>query len=225
MNTLVVIAHHNGAEWLAGLVESLSLEYPVFVVDTGSTEDQLARLDEVLLWRRRNANAGTWAKRIGGGYCVGAYEHAYRLQPKFDGYLFLHDSMRAKVSDVVERFERAAQARELDVVSWLGFPMDFDGGPQEAFLREHYGDLGDAPATAIFGPMFYAPREALEKLDAYGFPPHPKNRDELCALERGYAIAFHRAGCRIGYLEEYDNARIDARKDYLLFDKWRPNRE
>jgi hypothetical protein len=213
-DTLVVIAHHNGSAFLTQLVSRLYYEkLPIVVVDTGSTEEEFNRIPN---WYTRGW-FGEGVERIEGGYCIAAYEHAYR-KFRYPHYLFLHDSMQMK-----ENCLHACRTSGKDVVSWLGFNMDY--GEAEKDYLSQYG-LDDLPARAIFGPIFYASRQAMEKID-YGnlFPRHPKNRTELCASERAYAIAFHRAGIEIGNLEEYDNERIDMKRDYQYFDKYRPNRD
>lgn len=207
MKTLVVIAHHNGSQYIPNLLASLNPSYEVLIVDTGSTSQELDRLP-------REARVD----EIAGGYCVGAYEWAYTLYPEYDAYFFMHDSMVAKKTDFLPEFESRG-----DVVAWIGFPMDY--GPAEIpYLSRQY-DLLNKPSTAIFGPIFYATRNALDRLKlASGFPIHPRNRTELCASERAYAFGFKEAGVDIQYIEEYDNERLDVIRDYRLFDKFRPNR-
>jgi hypothetical protein len=144
----------------------------------------------------------------------------------FNNFFFMHDSMTVKRPDFIE----ACQSKSADLVAWLTFPMDFGTPefPEYKYLTSIFGDVStNLPSRAIFGPIFYATRTALDQIaSGAGFPPNPTNRMELCASERGIAIAAHRSGLTIDFLEEpYDNERIDVKRDYVYFNKFRPNRE
>lgn len=209
MKILTVVATHNGMEFLPDLIKDLPEDH--LIVDTNSNDPKvlnyLNKLDKKPVL-------------IGPVGCIGAYKAAYETAPHYDGYFFMHDSMRIKDKNFLEAFSSIGP-----VVAWIGFPMDFDSGPQRQYLEYLYGDLNkDVPPTAIFGPIFYASKQAMQK--AFDLIPNQtSSRDELCAMERGIAIAFHRAGFEIDYLEEYSNERLDILDDYKYFSKKRPNRE
>jgi len=208
MNTLIVIAHHNGSRYIPALLDSLKWHdrKDIVVIDTGSTSNELDLLPQDIQ-----------VDEIYGGYCVGAYKWAYRWYPDYDSYFFMHDSMRAKTN-----FLPAFQSKG-DVVAWIDFPMDY-GEQEREYIESQYGKDNHSP-NAIFGPIFYATHQAMQGLaNNNKFPRNPKNRAELCASERAFAIAFHQCGFRVDHLEEYDNQRLDISRDYVLFDKFRPNR-
>jgi hypothetical protein len=201
LKTLIVIASH-GNDFTPKLVRSIPSEHDILVVETGDGVSDGYPVEN----------------RIRGGFCVAAYEHAYRKnRAKYDSFLFLHDSMLVKDRDFLEVFQSRG-----DVVAWIGFRMDMDSATRE-YLKSFYGAC-DAP-TGIFGPIFYATRHAMDTMtEKHLSPPHPRNRFELAAAERAYGIAFHRSGFVVKYLEEYDNERLDVTRDYVYFDKYRPNR-
>ncbi len=207
MGTLVVVAYHNGEAYINNLMDSLGDERGVSIVDTGSD----------------HPNYNYSSEFVPGGGCIAAYAHAYRGHRKdYDSFLFLHDSMVAKKKkdELISEFA----SRKKDVVAWIGFDMGVDPWQAE-YLGQFFVIGSELPKKAIFGPIFYATRPAMDALTKRSIlPERSGSRIELSAWERGYAIAFHKAGIQMDYLEEYDNERIDVKRDYRLFDKFRPNR-
>ena len=197
---MIIIATNNGKEYLEKLLPTISYDYAV--IDTGSTE-----YDSIQYFNSLNCKKA----QISGGYCVGAYQHGYKMFPDNE-YFFMHDSMIVKKKNFLEDFSIG------EVVAWIGFKMDYLN--HDEYLTKLYNDLSDMPEYAIFGPIFYATSWAMSQIN----PPIPDNRKDAIAMERGYAFAFHRAGIKIKYLEEYNNERIDIKKDYIYSDKLRPNR-
>lgn len=205
---LTTIAYHNGAQYIDGWPP---LDFPTVVIDTGSDINDLETMA---------ATGVTYLSLYSGG-CTEAYKLAFLTWPSFDGYFFMHDSMKVKEPRFLESFQHRG-----DVVAWIGFQFDTGapGTPERAWMDFYYPERFPRPQTAIFGPIFYASRRAM--LLALPFwPPPLKNRHDLCAAERGLAVAFKMAGFDVTYLEEYSNERIDQTRDYRLFDKFRPNRE
>jgi hypothetical protein len=113
-----------------------------------------------------------------------------------------------------------------DVTAWISFPMDAAfGDADRAYLSKYRVDT-DPPPVGIFGPIFCASHRAVQRVLARNlWPPPARNRSELCASERAFAFAFHRAGFVVNWLEAYSNERLDQVRDYAYFDKFRPNRE
>jgi hypothetical protein len=130
-----------------------------------------------------------------GGYTTGAYINAFRKH-YYHSYLFLQDSLRGNVDDVVAPFK----ANGRNVVGWGSFPLFFDDQHQEVWVRNQYpGER--LPPRGIFGPIFYATRKALKHLeDRDMFPKTPPNKLMEQGNERGWAMAFYRAGIPVGYL-------------------------
>lgn len=212
MSELVVVAYHNGSQYLEPLLDSLM--YPTLVVDTGSRPDEQEYL-------RRHSQVESLF--IQGGGCTEAYLQGYRLHPGCDHYFFMHDSMRVKERDFMPFF-----AHQRPVTAWIGFNMDW-GTPESAegrWLASAYGSLDRAiPPYAIFGPIFYASAAAMSAIEKVNlWSPPLWSRSDLTASERGLAIGFHRAGFTPDFLEPYDNDRIDVYRNYRFFDKYRPNR-
>jgi hypothetical protein len=201
---LIVIATNNGKKYLEKLLPTV--KYPFVLIDTGSTEPESIKYFNDL---------DCIKARIKGGYAVGAYEYAYR-KFKADNYFFMQDSMMIKKEDFIEDFENKGS-----VVAWLRFFYAPEHGID--YLNKIPGD--SVPEYAIFGPIFYATKEAMDTLNEKGlFPPIPVNKDEAIASESGYGLAFHRAGIEVSHVEEMDNQRIDETRDYKMFDKFRPHR-
>lgn len=213
-NSLIVIAHHNGSEYLPALLDSLV--YPALVVDTGSSPEEQNCL------RRQSVRS----LFIGGGGCTEAYREGFRNStPDIEHFFFMHDSMRVKEREFLPLF-----AHHSPVTAWIGFNMDWGPrtSPEAVWGASWLGALTTSnPPHAIFGPIFYAHQSALLATIFHAphlWPPALKSRVELQGAERGLAYTFHRAGFTPKYLEEYDNNRLDVTRDYRFFDKYRPNR-
>lgn len=212
MRTLIVIPYFNGKEFIENLISSIEkhTDAPYIVVDTGSTEQESIDVFNNL-WCKKDATKKA-------GYGVGAYILAYENYLA-DEYLFIHDSMVFKKDPLPEM-------RKHDVCTWLRFPMGEQFQDVKGYLEGDYVLLDDLPEHGIFGPIFYAKRSALDKIRSMGyFKRYPVSKQDLCSFERGMAIAFKRAGIKVGYLDEYDYERVDNRRDYEHFDKIRPHRD
>jgi len=209
---LIVIPYFNGKEFLPNLLASIPKDkYRVLVVDTGSTDpDSVELLNNIDVLVDKTDVAG---------FGLGGYILAYDKYPS-DEYFFMHDSMVVKDPDFIEKFREKG-----DVVGWLKFPFSEQHDDYINYLTADYGDYSDAPEFGIFGPIFYAKKEALDAVRELGyFKEYPTDKQHLCAQERGMAIAFKRAGYDMKFIETYDYERLDNRRDYELFDKIRPHR-
>lgn len=125
-----------------------------------------------------------------GGHPSQAFIRAYRFdKQRHHSYLFLQDSLEPLVDDVVAPFRAPGEP----VVAWGFFPLFFDNPEQqEKVLRQYPGPL---PPYGIFGPIFYAERKALQRLDKLGmFPRTPENKMDAQGTERAWACAFYQAG-------------------------------
>lgn len=132
-----------------------------------------------------------------GGHPSKAFIDAFRKH-YYRSYLFLQDSLKGEVDDVVRPFREEGNP----VVGWGSFPMFFDDQQQADWvLRQYPGERH--PRRGIFGPIFYATRKALKHLEDRGlFPDTPPNRLMAQGTERAWAFAFHRAGIPVGFLSE-----------------------
>lgn len=128
-----------------------------------------------------------------GGYPSAAFIRAYR-EHEADSYLFIQDSLVGN-GDVVAPFRELRAA----VVGWASFPLFFDNEEQQNWVAQQY--RWPWPERGIFGPIFFATRKAMRKLDSQGlFPKTPRNRLEYQGTERAWAIAFFKAGYGVKFL-------------------------
>lgn len=140
-----------------------------------------------------------------GGRDTGAYLTAYRKHRNFDGYFFMHDSMQIKRPDFLKYFARPDR-----VTAWLRFPFFFDEKEQEEYIAKILGQ-GSYPPDGIFGSIFYVPRQALATLEKKKLlPVPPLTRLEQQGWERGWAIAFHRAGIPVEFIDRYDSVKFNS---------------
>ena len=146
-----------------------------------------------------------------GGHPTGAFIRAYREHPA-KSYLFIQDSMRSIVPDCTKDFKQHGAS----VVAWGVFPMCFDSEEQQNWVLRQYAPEV-RPKWGIFGPVFYATREALEKAEPH-FPEVPPNRMMAQGTERAWAFTFEAAGIPIGWLGLWDN-HLMSEGPYPVFRK------
>ena len=188
---MIIIVSHNGKEFLDKLIPTINDDY--LIVDNGSdTTDHL----EGLNWIEGD-----------GGWCIGGYIKGFQ-KTNDDEYFFMHDSMVIKNPDFLDKF------RKHDVCGWLSFPMFFDNPSQEAYIRAMY-NLAD---KGCFGPIFYAKREALEKISW----DRPETSDQAHGMERGITCAFKDAGYDMKFIDELDESKL--LNGYEDFSKCLPKR-
>ena len=201
---MIVIATNNGANVLPALIASLHetghTPSEFLIVDTGTTE-ATAREYLALLATQGYCVTRTPYK----GYDTGAWLWAYREFPA-DEYLFLHDSILVDTPEIVNVFRRQWQ-HGVGAVAFAGFPMFFDNNAQMEFLADCFDmDRVKAAERGIFGNLFYTRHAVLQEMEAQGFLPSiPNDKNECCALERGWATAFR--SCGFGVVELLDNYR------------------
>ena len=131
----------------------------------------------------------------GGGHPSGAFINAFRKH-YYRNYLFVQDSMRGNVPDVVAPFKENGK----DVVAWGTFDFFFDDPLQAQWVLNQYpGSI--VPMRGIFGPAFFATRKAMKFLeDRNLFPATPPNKLMAQGTERAWPLAFQRAGIKVGTL-------------------------
>lgn len=152
-----------------------------------------------------------------GGYQTQAIKDVFHFGPKHDSYLFLQDSLVPQVDDVVQPF-RDAQVKSKarhgiwpEVVAWGVFPMFFDSDAQMHWVGRQFPQL---PPVGFFGPVFYAERHALDRLDRHHlWPQVPATKEQAQGTERSWAAAFFAAGVPFTALggirrEEPDSPRV-----------------
>ncbi len=184
--TAIVVAAYD-RQYIDDCLKSLGEKYPVIVMDTS-----------------------------GGGHPTGAYIRFYRDYPEYDNFLFIQDSMRALVPDVVEPFAKLMPKR--GAVAWCYFKQGFDTAAQEDWAKSFY--KGPYPGIGIFGPIFYTNRATLQELEKRNLlPPIPKNKAEAQTTERMWSWSLFEAGMKLSAVGGlWDNTRM-AEGSYPVFKK------
>lgn len=206
---MIVVATNNGISYLPACLDALAEHETsgrkVLVVDTGTTcEDSLAFLNSIL--DRSWPFALEVARSPYRGYDSGAYIYAYCNYSSAD-YFFMQDSVRPKRKGWLKEFEDRATYR-VGCVPWLTFQMQWDCQEQVDWVRQTFG-TDQWPPFGIFGPIFYATREALQSLDDRGYLESiPTTKLEQQAMERGWPTAFILSGYAVRPVE----ALFDERK-------------
>ena len=142
-----------------------------------------------------------------GGHPSAAFVRAYHQYPDEEAYLFTQDSCAPTAADVVAPFEFA----DAPVVAWARFPMFFDNDYQAQWVLQQ--GFTTQPLYGIFGPIFYATREAMEAAEMY-FPRTPRNRLEAQGTERAWAFTFSQVGIKPRALHEWSNGHLASGDAY-----------
>lgn len=136
-----------------------------------------------------------------GGHPSQAYIDTYHSHPA-ESYLFIQDSMRG-AGNVVQPFRDRGP-----VVAWASFEMFFDDAEQARWVQDQYPGV-PTPRAGIFGPIFYATREAMEAAEPW-FPARPDSKLLAQGTERAWAYAFAAAGVPVEALYSYDMADLSS---------------
>lgn len=204
---MIVICTHDGGQHLISCLDSLStfgtFGHEVLVVDTESKDAAHLRLLGTLRSRYSNLDLRVEVSEFG-GYELGAIRHAYfKYHP--DKLLLVHDSIRFLANwwgYFEDQFKVGA-----DVVPWITFyPVEYDHDTpdtpedftQEAFVQDKYeADPLELP-FGIFGSIFCATAECLDRVEAIGglsFTCDFKCMSQ--AMERAWTAAFQKVGAAI----------------------------
>lgn len=149
----------------------------------------------------------------GGGHPSSAFIRAFYQYPDYESYLFIQDSLRPTVDDIVLPFSSEGS----EVVAWGLFPLSiWDGDYQYQWVREQFPEEIN-PSHGIFGPIFYATRSAMERSEPW-FPRRPRDRLEAQGTERAWAYTFAAAGIEVGSLGTWSNQHMSS-GNYPVFVK------
>lgn len=205
IDTLVVVATHNGADALKRFF-SVEQLYPTLVVDTGSG----------MKFPKAGFGQSLTTTTPFKGYETGAWLWAYWNYPARN-YLFLQDSVEPKRADYVEPFKELMPG-PIGVVAWSDFPPTiWDGEPQRSSIFWMYGKV---TVNGIFGQMFYTSRETLDHLALQGLLPMPPTHKEWAqGMERAWAICFARAGVPVKVVAPGHDRRAMEAGEYPVFRK------
>jgi hypothetical protein len=201
LETLVVIATHGDTSAsLALTLNAIPATQPVAVVQTGKHSPEVS----VLCATYPNV---VYLRTPYRGYDTGAYLWAYFQIPS-KAYLFMQDSCTPREKDFIEQFAAKMPGR-FGAVGWSSFTMKcWDSDDQCKATSWMYGDSQKWPRYGIFGPIFYTTRESLDLLWEEGLlPMPPMHKQQQQAMERAWAICFHRAGMTVNFLVEEEMPR------------------
>lgn len=209
---MVVFVTHNGGERISKIKLALQVfgtdGEDVLFIDNQTTDPQ-----SILNLRDIESSNFPFSVKVDKtcyetGYEPGAFIWAFRNH-KASHYLFLQDSMEIVGPDWVRQFKDKMMESNADVVPFGTFrPLMFGMTPENIlFLIQSYGaeiwHRHYLTLDGIFGNMFYATREILEKADELGMFPDtciPTSKVGAQAMERGFAIALAEAGATVAPL-------------------------
>lgn len=202
LKELVVIATHGGVDLLKDSLPKFG-QRPVVVIETGIATEAVYTLCR----EYKNVIYLTTPYK---GYDTGAYLWAYWYVPA-EKYLFLQDSVCPRDADYFEQFA-SKMPGPLGAVGWSSFDMAvWDSGEQHAATQYMYGTADRWPKKGIFGPIFFTTRASLKHLDDSNLLPMPPvHKSQQQAMERAWAILFHRAGLNVNFL--VDESLPDGRR-------------
>lgn len=201
-DTVVVIA----ARSVNMVRESLPkmTKWPVLVVDTGAMNPELQ-------WLCDEYDNVVYMLTPYQGYDTGAYLWAF-WNVRAKNYLFMQDSCSPREPNFVEQFARAMPG-DFGAVGWSSFTMScWDSDAQRLATAWMYGQpdapLDDWPAKGIFGPIFYTTYKTLFNMSVRGLLPMPPvHKQQQQAMERAWALLFHRAGAPVNFLVDEEMPR------------------
>lgn len=190
LDTLIVLATHDSPARVDAFL-ALQDKYPVAVVETALNDHWIERSD----LPRHAFQLATPYK----GYDTGAYLWTYHML-EARNYLFLQDSCVPIVPDVVEPFRSRMPRDQMGAVAWVRFPGRLWDSAEQRTAMQFIFDAPE-PAFGVFGPIFYTSRKALNVLAEKGLlPPYPISKLMAQGMERGWAMAFEKAGMPVNYI-------------------------
>ncbi len=197
---MIVIATHNHNIALLRLLKSIQQNggaERILVVDTCSPQS-LKSLRKTIQSTYPSVVLDRTAKP---DYDTGAYLHAFRYY-KDEEYLFLHDSLEVIQPDFMTAFRQTAT--DLDtVVPWMGVEPFYTAYTDVHFsiltkLFKEPHPLSSPPSYAFFGPIFYASRQGMEKMQSAGFLNFaPQNKTEAQVTEQVWSLWASRSGLAV----------------------------
>jgi len=201
IDTLVVVATH-GSMLIERHLRKMTTMYthPVLVVETGPSTPAVRKLVDA-------TDNALYLNTPYSGYDTGAYLWAF-WNVAAKNYLFMQDSCFPREGDYVEQFARAMPG-SMGVVGWSSFDINiWDSPEQREATAWMYGDPMKWPPKGIFGPIFYTNDASLKYMASLNLLPMPPvHKQQQQAMERAWAILFHRAGIRANFLVNEDSPR------------------
>jgi glycosyltransferase involved in cell wall biosynthesis len=226
---MIVIASHNRIDLLDEILKSLTqidlCGFEILVVDTGSTDPNYIHFKETIVGKYPQV---IFDRREEKCYESGAFIHAIKNYRR-DRYIFLQDSLVVTNKNFVKNINEKLE--NCDVLPFFNFRLFLHKNvapyltacwvpstDENYYL--HYDNMYEAnwaehglqpltyPQNAFWGNMFAVNRETLDKLPPEWLDHEPRNKTESCAMERRWALMFHKIGAKVEFLE------------YLTLDQW-----
>jgi hypothetical protein len=218
---MIVIATHNGKEYLKRLLsnlESFNLDKEIAIIDTMSSDkESLDFLYEITNKNLYNLNIKIHKTEYR-GFDSGAYIYAIN-NLSAERFYFLQDSIIIKDREFFDITDNILESGV--VTTFISFPSNFYNTEQYNYCSSTFGTTDYD--TGIFGPMFSILNEDIQKIDK-SLLVYPKNKEQQMAMERGWSIIFKKYNFTIKPIEgEKDDDRLFNNK-YKTFTKEFPYR-
>jgi hypothetical protein len=203
---MIVVATHNDVRYLNQIVDNLLNidlnNHEVLVIDTNSENpyfieefNQISKKTPNFIFKRLDYS------------CMdsGAYIYAFQNYNS-DSYIFIQDSIYIKNKNYIKIHDEKLKSFDIVACFMVNF-TEFNGGNIDDDIREWiYGDINftEFPKKMIFGPMFGATKEILDKIP-YKSLKIPTNYSQRLSMESRWSLIFHTLNSNIYYIEDLDN--------------------
>lgn len=216
---MIVIAAHNDKTSLDNILSDLTecdlCGHAVLVVDTNSDDSSFKEHFSSL---RETYPHFKFDRKDYSCWDSGAYIHAYNNYED-DKYIFLQDSLRIKNPNAFR--EITTRLDYTDVLGLFNFFYCYDSIEQQEWVEESIS-FTDLPKFGIFGPIFSARKDALDKIPK-DWLKSPSNKMQGCGMERRWALMFQSLNLRVNYLSLFGSNEewryhesLEYQTDYCL---------
>jgi hypothetical protein len=212
---MIVIATHDNLKYLNMTIsnmEKINLNgHQVLIINTNSKNPEFIEKFEKLKnnyvnFIFKNLNYTCWDS--------GAYMYAFQNYQS-DNYIFLQDSIDILDENYVVYYDELL--KDHDVVAHCEFPYnyptffdefekkyvpykEFEGFVENGIIFKSH------PEKAIFGPIFAAKKEILNKIPNQ-LLIHPTNKMQACCYETRWSLIFHSLNAKKTCLEDINNLK------------------
>jgi hypothetical protein len=194
---MIVLATHDRVDLLESMLNKLNEinlnGHEVLIIDTNSTnQDYLNYFNQIKEKYNFNfvrLNYTCWDS--------GAY--IYALQNYYsDKYIFLQDSLHITNPNLFVYIDNLLD--QYDVVPFFNFNYIYDHYQQKEWVEEGL-DFTSLPKYGIFGPIFGATNNILQKLP-HDWLKFPNKKYQGNGMERRWSLMFHLVNANKHYLNE-----------------------
>lgn len=196
---MIVVATHNDIEVLESIINDLNNidlnGHNVSIIDTNSDEIEFKnRFDQL-------KNENPQFNFIHLDYTCwdsGAYIWTYKNFNE-DKFIFLQDSIEILDKNFIKVVDE--NLNNYDVVALSAFPYRYDDPDQKTWVESGIS-FKVTPKYGIFGPIFAATKEILDKIPNEWLK-YPTKKLEACGMERRWSLMFDVISATKAYLQ-YD---------------------